>query len=89
MPDGSPPPDARTASLFRNGRNQAVRIPKDFELPGDEVKVWREGDTLMIAPVKKKRDLLAVLDWLKTQPRLEEDDRFAEIDDPPADPVDL
>ena len=27
---------SRHVRLFRNGRNQAVRIPVEFELPGDE-----------------------------------------------------
>ena len=44
--------DVRTASLFRNGRSQAVRIPKEFEFEGDEVLISRD-DTgkLTIEPV--------------------------------------
>ncbi len=51
----------RHASLFRNGRNQAVRIPREFELEGDEVLVRKEGDRLILTPVRKNRlmDLLA------------------------------
>lgn len=51
----------RHASLFRNGRNQAVRIPREFELDGTEVIIRREGDSLIITPVRKNRlmDLLA------------------------------
>ena len=41
----------RTASIFRNGRNQAVRIPVEFELPGDEVTIEQDGDTLIIRPI--------------------------------------
>ena len=44
------PPTQRTASLFRNGRNQAVRIPVEFELPGNEVLISKEGDRLIIEP---------------------------------------
>jgi len=40
----------RTASIFRNGRNQAVRIPVEFELPGDEVTIEQDGDALIIRP---------------------------------------
>ncbi len=51
----------RHASLFRNGRNQAVRIPREFELEGDEVLMRKEGDRLILTPVRRNRlmDLLA------------------------------
>ena len=66
----------RHVKLFRNGRNQAVRIPVEFELPGDEAIMHRDGDRLVIEPVRK-RGLVALL---KTMKPLEED--FPEIDDP-------
>jgi antitoxin VapB len=50
----------RRVKLFRNGRNQALRIPVEFELPGKEALVHREGDRLVIEPVRK-RSLLALL----------------------------
>jgi len=62
--------------LFRNGRNQAVRIPVEFELPGDEAIVYRDGDRLVIEPVRK-RGLVALLKSMKP---LDED--FPEIEDP-------
>jgi antitoxin VapB len=43
-------PEPRTVSLFRNGRNQAVRIPVEFELPGDEALMRKEGDSIIIEP---------------------------------------
>ena len=43
----------RTVSLFRNGRNQAVRIPREFELPGTEAVMRRDGDRLIIEPVAR------------------------------------
>ena len=46
----SPQRQLRTASIFRNGRNQAVRIPVEFELPGDEVTIEQDGDALIIRP---------------------------------------
>lgn len=51
----------RNASLFRNGRNQAVRIPREFEMDGTEVLMHKEGDRLILTPVRKNRllDLLA------------------------------
>ncbi len=51
----------RHASLFRNGRNQAVRIPREFELEGTEVLVRKEGERLILTPIRKNKlmDLLA------------------------------
>lgn len=73
----------RHVKLFRNGRNQAVRIPVEFELPGDEAILRREGDRLVIEPTRK-RGLLALLETM--QP-LDED--FPEIEDrpPPAEKI--
>lgn len=51
---------SRKVSLFRNGRNQAVRIPVEFELPGDSAIMRREGNRLVIEPVRKL-DLIALL----------------------------
>ena len=50
----------RHVRLFKNGRNQAVRIPREFELPGDEAIMHRDGDRLIIEPAPRK-SLLAVL----------------------------
>ena len=68
--------EQRHVRLFRNGRNQAVRIPVEFELPGDEAIMHRDGDRLVIEPVRK-RGLVALLKSMKP---LEE--QFPEIDDP-------
>ncbi|MFA7382531.1 MAG: AbrB/MazE/SpoVT family DNA-binding domain-containing protein [Desulfurivibrionaceae bacterium] len=46
--------------LFKNGRNQAVRIPREFELQGNEAVIRREGDRLIIEAVRR-RSLLAML----------------------------
>jgi antitoxin VapB len=53
-------PNQRSARLFRNGRNQAIRIPVEFELPGEEVLITEQDGKLIIEP-KKKPDLLDVL----------------------------
>ncbi len=73
----------RHVRLFKNGRNQAVRIPREFELPGDAAVMRKEGERLIIEPAPP-RSLLAVLAALKP---LDED--FPPIRDRPADPVDL
>ncbi len=73
----------RQVSLFRNGRNQAIRIPREFELEGKEAIIRKEGGKLIIEPVKPKslKEVLAVL------PELDED--FAEISDPAIEPEDI
>lgn len=75
----------RHVRLFKNGRNQALRIPKDFELPGDEAIIRKEGAILIIKPVKH-HSLLALLATLET---LEED--FPDVDEDllPADEIEL
>jgi antitoxin VapB len=72
--------ERRHVKLFRNGRNQAVRIPVEFELPGDEAIMHRDGDRLVLDPVRK-RGLTALL---KTMKPLKED--FPELDDPAPTP---
>jgi antitoxin VapB len=42
----------RHVRLFRNGRNQAVRIPREFELPGKDAIMRKEGDRLVIEPAR-------------------------------------
>lgn len=69
-------PVQRRVRLFRNGRNQAVRIPVEFELPGNEAIMHRDGDRLVIEPVRK-RGLVALLKSMQPV-----QDAFPEIDDP-------
>jgi len=73
----------RHVKLFRNGRNQAVRIPREFELPGDDAIIRKEGDRLIIEPTSPQ-SLLALLATLMP---LDED--FPPIPDSPPDPVEL
>jgi antitoxin VapB len=51
----------RRARLFRNGSNQAVRIPKELELPGEEVLIRAEKDRLVLEPVPVGKGLLKLL----------------------------
>jgi len=73
----------RRVRLFKNGRNQAIRIPREFELPGEEAILRKEGDRLILEPTMPV-SLLAVLATLSP---LEED--FPAVPDLPNDDVDL
>ena len=71
----------RHVKLFRNGRNQAVRIPREFELPGQDAIMHKEGGKLIIE-LAAPRSLLAVLATL--QPI---DERFPEMADAVPDDI--
>jgi antitoxin VapB len=73
----------RHVKLFRNGRNQAVRIPREFELPGEDAVIRKEGERLIIEPTSPK-SLLALLATLEP---IEED--FPPIPDSAPEPVKL
>jgi antitoxin VapB len=60
--------------LFRNGRNQALRIPREFEMPGNEVIIHKDGDRLILEPMQRHR-LLEVLSTLEPL-----DDLFPDVD---------
>lgn len=72
----------RHVRLFRNGRNQALRIPREFELEGEEALIHKEGDRLIVEPIRKGRllALLASLDAL-TEPFPDIDDDLPSLDE--------
>jgi len=77
----------RTVSIFRNNRNQAIRLPKDFEFQGvTELTIERQGDTILLRPVRP--DWLSLMeepsadaDFLGERPDLIEEGRFSLDDD--------
>lgn len=73
----------RHVRLFKNGRSQALRIPREFELPGNEAIVRKEGERLIVEPVQCRSLLTLLASW---EP-LEED--LPEITDQPPEPVEL
>lgn len=75
----------RRVRLFRNGRNQALRIPREFELEGDEAVLRKEGDRLILEPIRKGRMLTLLSTW---EPL---DEPFPDVDEelPPLDDVAL
>ena len=46
---------AMTAKLFMNGRSQAVRLPKACRFEGDEVRVRKVGDTVILEPMVRRQ----------------------------------
>lgn len=78
----------REARLFRNNKSQAVRIPADFEFGCERVMIHRDGERLIIEPVRRKNLLEALAELT---PLVEQEDQFPDIDAtlPPARDIDL
>ena len=68
---------ARQVRLFRNGRSQAVRIPKEFELPGREATIRKVGDRLILEPARRK----SLLQVLAAMTPLAPGDEFPDVDE--------
>lgn len=73
----------RHVRLFRNGRNQAVRIPREFELEGNEAIIRREGSRLIIEPAAKTSLSALLVSWKIA------DDTFPAIEDIQVEPEDI
>lgn len=87
MPNTNAPEQSRPsrrARLFRNGRNQAVRIPREFEIAADSVTIYRDENRLVIEPVERSPSLAEVLSGLVP---LDED--FGPIADPLTEPEEI
>jgi antitoxin VapB len=89
MPVSLPPSRPREAKLFRNNRSQAVRIPVEFELPGDRVLIRREGNKLILEPVNKPANIVELIEKWRKEPPLGPEDQFPDIEDPPIKPEDI
>ncbi len=48
----------KTAKVFKSGNSQAVRIPKEFHLDGEEVEIRKQGSALVLRPAKKSWTVL-------------------------------
>jgi antitoxin VapB len=77
----------RRVRLSRVGRRQVLRIPREFELPGREAIIRKEGDRLTIEPTRKAKTKESLLALLATLEPIRE--RFRGNQDLPAEPVDL
>jgi antitoxin VapB len=61
------------AKLFKNGRSQAVRLPREFRFDGDRVRVRRFGRGVLVEPIfTNVSDWFAELDRLATEPFMPE-----------------
>ena len=68
-----------TASLFRNGRNQAVRLPKELEFTGiNKVEIRKQGNSIIITPVRKSWESFTDVDQADVDFLLERKDVFDE-----------
>ncbi len=79
----------RHVRLLRDdeSRAQSVNIPADLELPGDEAVIRKEGDRLIIEPVRTK--MASLVEWLSQLEPLDEDLSFLDENLPPPRDVDL
>ena len=53
----------KTAKLFSNGNSQAVRLPHEFRFNGDEVRIRKDGDAVILEPITKDRQGMAGQYW--------------------------
>jgi antitoxin VapB len=53
--------ETRTAKLFKHGRSQAVRLPKEFRMAGTEVRVRRIGRGVLLEPIEQDRADVAAI----------------------------
>jgi antitoxin VapB len=83
------PSRPKEAKLFRNNRSQAVRIPVEFELPGDRVLIHREGSKLIIEPVARPTNIIELLNEWRGEAPLAPEDQFPDIEDMPSQPEDI
>lgn len=69
---------AETARLFAHGGSQAVRLPKTFRFEGQEVRIRKEGDAVILEPLRKKAATQAELDamWARIDALMDPDDPF-------------
>lgn len=64
-------PKPRVAKLFKNGRSQAVRLPKEFRFEGDRVRVRKVKDGVLLEPIATDVDK-----WFAKLDRLRAGDAF-------------
>ncbi|MFL6236148.1 MAG: antitoxin [Thermoanaerobaculia bacterium] len=71
----------RVVRLFRNGSNQAVRIPRDLELPGNQAILRKEGNRLIVEPMPRPSLLELLAAWEPIDEELPEIDDLGLLED--------
>jgi antitoxin VapB len=71
----------RVVRLFRNGRNQAVPIPRDLELPGSKALLRKEGNRLIVEPIPRSSLLEILSTWAPLAEELPEIEELEPIED--------
>lgn len=73
------------ARLFKVGGSQAVRLPKAFRMPGDRVRIRKEGDSVILEPIPAKpgRTIEEVRAWLADIQALAKEEAFERPEQPP------
>jgi len=74
----------KLAKVFQNGRSQAVRLPKEFRVDGNEVYIEKIGHSILIIPKEKSKwdvmrnalEDLTEFDFERNQPEVQERDLF-------------
>ena len=62
-------PKTNIAKLFRNGRSQAVRLPREFRFEGDRVRIRRVGEGVLLEPIiQDPKEWFRKLDELNSEP---------------------
>jgi antitoxin VapB len=80
------PTPTRSVRIFRNGRSQAIRIPREFALPGTEATISRDRKGRLILEPAKTQSLVELL---RSWGPLADEDAMPEIKDYPPEPFDL
>ncbi|MFN3988575.1 MAG: antitoxin [Rhodocyclaceae bacterium] len=83
----STPSSPRDAKLFRDNHSQAVRIPMEFELPGDRALIHREGSKLIIEPVTRPTNIVELLAEWRNEAPLGPEEQFPAIEEPGPSPT--
>jgi antitoxin VapB len=83
------PTQPRSVRIFRNGRSQAIRIPREFALPGNEATISRDRKGRLIVEPIKKTSVMDLVELLHSWEPLSDEDAMPEIKDYPPEPFDL
>jgi antitoxin VapB len=79
----------RSVRIFRNGRSQAIRIPREFALPGNEATISRDRKGRLIVEPVKKTSVMDLVELLHSWEPLSDEDAMPPIDKLTVEPFDL